>query len=311
MRPFLSTLPLVVALTLALGACSSPWNSGDGRGAAPSTAGARDRAAEDSSRYPSTNEALLETARKLVAGASKGQAQVQRVFSGFGGMVGVVVSPTQGNTEQEGLVWMSPDGKALFPGPVLNAAGQNINEALAREQNLRGAPKAPPTDKAPLLTRAAEAGAGGFVQGTRGPVVTAIVDLNCPHCNTFFTNTQPLVKAGKLRVRYVLAGFLTPTSIPRAAAVLGAADKVAALRQAEVDFAKDHGQGPAPTFKPAHEATVKANTQLLMDTGQPSTPYLLYCDKATKAVAGAPGAPPQLDAFVAGLAEGPHEACSR
>lgn len=287
----LRTLPLALALGLGLSACSP---------------------AESPASKSPPSSGNLENAKKLVAGASENKATAERIFEGTGGMVGVVVAPAEGGNGQKGIAWMSPDGTVLFPGPALNNKGENVTERFAKEQ--LGQPEKPDTsavNKADLLKRAADASTGSFVQGKSGPVVTAIVDLNCSHCNTFFAGAQPLVDSGKLRVRYVLAGFLTSSSVPKAAAVLGAKDKVAAMKKAEADFAKNGQGSPAPSFKPEHEATVKANNDLLAATGEPSTPYLLYCEKGSQQVHGEPGAPQDMVAFAQSLSESGNEFCGR
>ena len=292
----LRLLPLALALGVVLSACT------------PSTP------TEDKAAAKSPDE-QLKAAQVLVEGASKNQAKAERVFEGLGGMVGVVIAPTSGEHKEQGVVWMSPDGTTLFPGPALDASGENINPKVAQQQlggaQAPGKTDASAVDKGALLERAASPETGSFVQGKSGPVVTAIVDLNCSHCNTFFASAQPLINSGKLRVRYVLAGFMSATSAPKAAAVLGAKDKIAAMKKAEADFAKNGSQGPAPKFEPKFEAIAKANTELLMATGEPATPYLFYCDKETKTLVGMSGAPQDMPAFVASLDSTSHPYCGK
>ena len=292
------TLPLALALTLGLGACAKiPTDK---------------RTPQQTEK---TDAEALESAQGLVSKASNGVARAESVFEGLGGMVGVRVAPANGQGNQgPSVVWMSPDHSVIFPGPALDIDGVNVSDRFAQENSGQSSsPAASPAsavDKAALLERAASSESGSFIQGRRGPVVTAIVDLNCVHCNTLFTATQPLVKEGKVRMRYVLAGFLSPTSVPKAAAVLGARDKVAALRKAEEDYSQNGPNGPAPKFDAKHEATIAANTQLLNDTGEPATPYLFYCDKETQEVKGIPGAPQDMEGFLQGVGEEGHPACS-
>ena len=292
----LRLLPLAFALGVVLSACTSSTPT-------------QDKAAAKSP------DEQLKAAQVLVEGASKNQAKAERVFEGLGGMVGVVIAPTSGEHKEQGVVWMSPDGTTLFPGPALDASGENINPKVAQQQlgdtQAPGKTDASAVNKGALLERAASPETGSFVQGKSGPVVTAIVDLNCSHCNTFFASAQPLINSGKLRVRYVLAGFMSATSAPKAAAVLGAKDKIAAMKKAEADFAKNGSQGPAPNFEPKFEAIAKANTELLMATGEPATPYLFYCDKETKTLVGMSGAPQDMPAFVASLDSTSHPYCGK
>ena len=291
------TLPLALALAVGLGACAKiPTDQ---------------RASKESA---TSEEETLEAAQALVTKASNGVARAESVFEGLGGMVGVVVAPVNGQPgASRSVVWISPDKSVVFPGPAVDIEGVNVSERFAQEHSGQGsATTSTPTaavDKSALLERAAATESGSFVQGRRGPVITAIVDLNCVHCNTLFSSAQPLIQEGKVRVRYVLAGFMSPTSVPKAAAVLGARDKVAALRKAEEDYSKNGPNGAAPKFDAKHEPTIAANTQLLQDTGEPATPYLFYCDKETQEVKGIAGAPQNLAGFIETVGSEGHAAC--
>lgn len=285
------SLSLALALGLALAGCTGSDTSNSATG----------------TKQEKSSVSQLERAKKLVTGASQGQAQADSVFEGPEGMVGVVITPANAPGGEKAVVWMSPEGSMIFLGAAFNEAGENLNVTLGQEHM----GKAGGSQSADLLNRVVFGESGSFVQGKSGPIVTVIVDLNCSHCNTFFSNAQPLIDSGKLRVRYVLAGFLTQTSGPKAAAVLGAKDKVAALKKAEADYAKNGQRGPAPTFKPEFEDLVKANNDILRDTGEPATPYVFYCDKQTQEVVGQAGAPEDLESFLEGVGSEGHPGCSK
>ena len=59
--------------------------------------------------------------------------------------------------------------------------------------------------------------------------VYVFTDPNCPYCNKLWADARPWVDAGKLQLRHVMVGILTPTSAGKAAALLGAKDPAAAL----------------------------------------------------------------------------------
>ena len=53
--------------------------------------------------------------------------------------------------------------------------------------------------------------------------VYVFTDPNCPYCNKFWSDARPWVDSGKVQLRHVIVGILTPTSPGKAAALL--ADK--------------------------------------------------------------------------------------
>ncbi|WP_226841353.1 thioredoxin fold domain-containing protein [Acidithiobacillus ferrooxidans] len=59
-------------------------------------------------------------------------------------------------------------------------------------------------------------------EGHKGPVIYDFFDPNCPYCHGMYDEEQPLIKAGKLSVRYVPVAYLMPSSTPEAAALLPA-----------------------------------------------------------------------------------------
>lgn len=289
------SLPLALALGVVLAGCAGSDTPNNATG----------------TKQEQSSASQLERAKKLVTGASQGQAQADSVFEGPDGMVGVVIAPANAPSGEKAVVWMTPEGSMILLGTAFNETGENLNVTLGQEHMGKAGSNEDSSKTAELLSRAASSESGSFVQGKSGPIVTAIVDLNCSHCNTFFTNAQPLIDSGKMRVRYVLAGFLTQTSGPKAAAILGAKDKVAAMKKAEADYAKNGQQGKAPTFKPEFEAVVKANNEILRDTGEPATPYLFYCEKQTQKVVGQAGAPEDLESFLESVGSEGHPNCSQ
>ena len=153
----------------------------------------------------------------------------------------------------------------------------------------------------------------GFVVGTKGPVVTAFMDPNCIFCNRFYNDVMPLVKKGELRVRFVMVGFLKPTSIPRSVAILAAKNPAQALDRDEKNFdAKNEegGEAPATGSHPKEEAEVRANGELLAKSGPVSTPTLVFC-KEGNGPEIFKGQPQDIKAFVAGLDKNAnHKLCS-
>lgn len=103
-----------------------------------------------------------------------------------------------------------------------------------------------------------------------------IMDVNCPHCHKTWTQLQPLVDAGKLRVTMVPIAALGPQSAVEAANWLAMKDTY--------DAWKKHVAGDDKIFKAATPAadkvsSIHANTELVQKWGVDQTPYVLYHGK--------------------------------
>ncbi|WP_308388726.1 thiol:disulfide interchange protein DsbG [Acidithiobacillus sp. AMEEHan] len=268
----LRLLVLAAALSLAGCAGSSPVSENGGHGKVLS----KDRAQE------------------LVSGVTHDQAQVTKVLPGPGGLTALVIADDGHKT----LAYASPDGKYLILAQaIVNSKGENVIRHDAEEAGLL--PK--PLGAAQLAERASQA--KSFVLGTKGPELIAFVDPNCIFCHKFYEDAKPLIAEGKLRVRYVVAAFLKPSSLGKAAAILSARDPAAAMAKNEKGFneaSEEGGISPDANPSPKVMAEVRKNTELLQDSGEVATPTIVYCDKDGKAQISH-GMPEELDKFVSGI----------
>ncbi len=149
---------------------------------------------------------------------------------------------------------------------------------------------------APFPWRAIERSAG-FVEGHAGPVVAALVDLECAVCSQLWRRVRAPIAAGRLRVRWIPVAVVSATSAARGAALLRTADPVAAL-------AAHEGRAPGRSI-PASESNqglddIAANTELLslLTAGRAATPVLVAMT-ASREPALLVGLPADLDAFLA------------
>lgn len=111
-------------------------------------------------------------------------------------------------------------------------------------------------------------------------VLYVFFDPNCFYCHLTWKALQPYEKAG-LQVRWVPVSYQKPSSVGRAAAIMQAPDRAAALRENEVNYDKPHFDGGIkPMDKPqAHlTAQLQANTNLMRKFGVPATPLLVWKD---------------------------------
>ena len=105
-----------------------------------------------------------------------------------------------------------------------------------------------------------------------------LFDANCLYCHLTWKAVQPYEKVG-LQVRWIPVAYQQPSSVGRAAAIMQAPDRVAAMRINETRYdAKrfDGGIAPATDVPPALAASFEDNTRLMRDLGAPGTPVAAW-----------------------------------
>ncbi|MCO5978094.1 thiol:disulfide interchange protein DsbG [Ideonella oryzae] len=125
-------------------------------------------------------------------------------------------------------------------------------------------------------------------------VVYVFTDPNCPYCNKFWADARPWVQAGKVQLRHVIVGILTPESPGKAAALLGAPNPAAALASYEAGqveataraLASGHphplsnqGLRPLAVVPAALGARLEANARLMQALGLQATPAVVWRDE--------------------------------
>ena len=133
------------------------------------------------------------------------------------------------------------------------------------------------------------------VEGARDPkrVLYVFWDANCYYCNLTWKALQPYEKAG-LQVRWVPVAYQKDNSAALAAAIMGARDRVAAMRENETRYrAKSYDGGIKAAAKvPADLAIdLEENMTLMGSFGMSGTPALVWKDAAGKVRANL-GLPP-------------------
>lgn len=126
-------------------------------------------------------------------------------------------------------------------------------------------------------------------------VVYVFTDPNCPYCNQFWAEARPWVQAGKVQLRHVLVGILTPESPGKAAALLSApnpAVALAAYESGQVEstaraLASGHphplsnqGLQALAVVPAALAARLEANARLMQALGLQATPAVVWRDEA-------------------------------
>ncbi len=196
-------------------------------------------------------------------------------------------------------LFVTPDGKHVIAGTLLDAQGEEVAEA-ALEKTVRGAMTAGAWTKLESSHWIED----GKKDAPR--TVYVFTDPNCPYCNKFWADARPWVDSGKVVLRHVMVGILTPTSAGKAAALLAAKDPAAALSAYERGHMEQNGKSIASgRVRPLADAGLKpledipadierkltANHRLMASLGLQATPAMVWRD-ANGAVQMRTGAPP-------------------
>ncbi|MHB1587728.1 MAG: thioredoxin fold domain-containing protein [Acidiferrobacteraceae bacterium] len=96
-----------------------------------------------------------------------------------------------------------------------------------------------------------------FITEGQGPrILYVFFDANCPYCHLLFSRLKRFGGPYHVTVREILVGYVTPTSVGKAAALLEAHNPSAALMYAETHYSWTKGSAIAP-IKP-NAATARA-----------------------------------------------------
>jgi thiol:disulfide interchange protein DsbG len=119
------------------------------------------------------------------------------------------------------------------------------------------------------------------VEGSTSPkrILYVFFDANCWYCHLTWKALQAYEKAG-LQVRWVPVAYQKDSSTGRAAAIMQAKDRAAALRENETGYrAQSYDGGIAPLkASQALEAQLEANFELMDRFGVSGTPGLAWKD---------------------------------
>jgi thiol:disulfide interchange protein DsbG len=107
-------------------------------------------------------------------------------------------------------------------------------------------------------------------------------DPNCPFCHELYKKLRAFVGKGDVQLRWIPLGMLTPSSLPKAAAILQAADPLQAFYKNEddYDFAANGQPGggiePASTISPVVRGQLAANLALYNSQKLFGVPVLVW-----------------------------------
>lgn len=209
--------------------------------------------------------------QNLVQKVTRGQIQVLKQFAGPGDLVGLLVVSPQG---QKGVIYVDKNAQYVIVGNVIMANGQSrtdldtekyVNTEIAQKAWANAPKTAWILDGSPNAKH----------------VIYAIGDPNCSACHKFYSDTRPYVAKGDLAIRWILVGFLRPSSPGMAMAIINAKDPGALLKQNESQFNSDKEQGGIkPIDNPSADLKAKldSNMKFMSDNQFTVTPTLIFVD---------------------------------
>ncbi len=193
------------------------------------------------------------------------QAQVVGNFPGPAGLTGYAVR-IQGRLT---AVYVSADGQQVFLGQIVDADGNNLT---ARQL----AAFMPQLDPKVIWKRLEQAAWVREGPAKAKRIVYSFTDPNCPYCHKLWLQTQRYPDAG-LQIRHVLVAIIKPDSLPKAAAILQAADPAKAFDEHQQHY--DQGGITAlANPDPKVAARIRLNNALMDDLGITGTPAMVYQD---------------------------------
>jgi thiol:disulfide interchange protein DsbG len=214
--------------------------------------------------------------KNLVQQVTQGQIKVVKQFAGPGDLVGLVVISPQG---QKAVIYVDKNAQYVIVGNVITADGQS-RTSVDTEKYVNG--------EIAQKAWANAAKTAWVLDGSANAkhVIYAIGDPNCSACHKFYSDTRPYVDKGDLAIRWILVGFLRPSSPGMAMAIISAKDPGALLKQNESQFnsAKEQG-GIKPVDNPSADLKAKfaGNMKFMSDHQFTVTPVLIFQDNQGKA----------------------------
>lgn len=131
----------------------------------------------------------------------------------------------------------------------------------AAEKTTASSAPSGPAEKVSIPAIATQA--KGFTVGSTMSVRTVYVffDPQCPHCSALWVAARPLKSQAKFV--WIPVGLINPASTSQGAALLAAADPVAAMDQHEASMTQKQGGITASGNLDPQKADVEANTKLM------------------------------------------------
>ncbi|WP_227715198.1 thiol:disulfide interchange protein DsbG [Marinobacter sp. 1-3A] len=194
---------------------------------------------------------------------------VERFSTPAEGVNGYVVKDSDGNT---GVVYGL--GDYVLSGALLEGDGNDLTrEYVARYLTIPA-----------YVTVAGQISRDTHLvsEGEKGaPEIYVFADPNCILCNKLWKLTRGWVEQGKVRLHWVMVGYLKPSSLGFSAAIMSANDRAGALQAFEENFGNSRKGSGISALTPVPEnliAALEQHVKWMAELGFSGTPGLLFKD---------------------------------
>lgn len=220
----------------------------------------------------------VKQAEAVIMKLSHNTVTITKTFPSIGNLQGFLVSSKQGHG-QTGILYYNTRYHYLISGQIIQKDGQNLAE---QDYGKYVEPKA-------AVTALKMAPQTAWIQ--QGKVsapkhLYVVVDPNCIFCHRMYEQLQPMIKDGKLAVRWIVVGMIKPSSKAKAEAILGATNPAQALAINEEKFNEKIEEGgitPAKNPSTVTSGKLMRNMKFVKVNSLMATPVLVY-----KTTAGVP-----------------------
>lgn len=168
-------------------------------------------------------------------------------------------------------LYLLPDGEHVVIGRMVDGFGQNLSASHIRQWM-------PEPDLAEAWQKLADAAWVSEGPGDAKRIVYAFTDPNCGYCVTFRKKAQRYLERG-IELRHIMVGIIQPSSLAKAASVLGADDSVSKLDFHENQFPRDWLES-GDNIPQELRKLVQSNNQLMESLAVAVTPSVLYKDRS-------------------------------
>jgi thiol:disulfide interchange protein DsbG len=211
----------------------------------------------------------VEKSEELVNKSTNNQLTILNHFDAEPDLYGFVV---RNKNSQEGIVYTTRDGEYFFTGQLFNAIGKNLTQ---EQFNTYVEPES-------AKYAYAHANKTSYIQQGKDSAahkIYAVVDPNCLYCHKFIEATQSYINKGDLAVRWIVVGFLKPTSQTKAYSIIGADDQVKALLENEKAFNESTEEGgikPTENASGSTKREFEKNMAFMKDAHIMGSPAVIY-----------------------------------
>lgn len=226
-----------------------------------------------------TGMSNISKAQSLIEKITNGKVVIVKHFRSVANLEGFVIH-SKGTSKNKGLLYADKRGRYVISGTIITDKMQD----LAQVDYLK---YLQPKGSAQLIKQASQTNWLQQGKASAPHKLYAVIDPNCIFCHRFYETIQPQIKAGTVSVRWIIAGFIKPSSRGKALAILGAKDPLQALAENEAKFNEKIEEGGATPLKNADTITTSKyirNQQFVTSHKINETPTLLYTSTKGKNV---------------------------